>query len=541
VTAAAFMESDASTARLIHDNEVHALSPLPEPPASEESGEAWRRARQGVEATADWIGERLAGRRRLDELVMGVEESLCIWMAAPGATPSVVAAALRRRQGDWAEQSAATLIQPLARDDARGKEGAPSSYTGRLLSAVKRNKQPGARSAGHSGGARRLSVLQMHDGPTRLLLDSLDSRNIRVGVVSTLWHVAGRAWIDENAPPDVQSLTAVVLLEREGRIVWSWHAGPDLKAAGAITARGHQAPPRRAPEALVEAERRAEAEHPSERPIASPEHRAAQNSGRLTLDWLAWSAQIGSSPERVIVVGEQAGAFASALEARWSGARIESHEEDDAIGATMLRLTRVRRAGRPETDDPMRCVVDLSTRPSRAHRRLGVLSAAAVLLLAGGLVGLGVQMQSRTAEMDRARREARTTKVELIQGLPGAPQNARVRGLEVQSLRTMLNELRAQTPEAVDPPDPRPILDELVRFASAIEPLQGADAATLDRVQIGEDPPSAVVQATDFATPETVRSRLTGSEGWIDWRGRIEGSPPNLVLRLNGTWKEPSS
>jgi len=541
-----FIESDASIACVAHEQRVESLSPMPPEGGGEgEREEDWRRVQRAVGAAADWMVERLGGTDRIDELTMGVAESLCQRMSAPGVSPSVVSAALRQREADWADAQIPALIQPLARERDEASTTRPKTFTGRAVEAIRgRGKSGGSgRRAGHAQAPseKRFSVLELHDAVARLLLDELDRRGVRVGLVSTLWHAAARAWQDgaDHAAGESADLRAVVLLESEGPLVWAWHDDGDLIAAGSLAIRARRQPPRRAPERLIEAERAAEGA--SEGRPAPPGNAFEPGAGRLTLDWLTWSAQLGRRAERIIVVGAGAEAFAEALRSRWSGAEVDAREEADAIGATMARLATTRRAGRPETDDPLRSVVELSNRPSRAHRRLGILTAAAILLIAGGLAGLGAQVQATTAAMDRARRSALVEKAVLIRDLPGAPQTARQSGFEVRALQTMLNELRAQAPEVVDPPNPRPILDELVRFASAIEPLQEAEAAQLDRLEISEDPPTAIIQASEFSLPETIRSNLTTSRGRVDWNGRIDGSPPNLILRLNGVWKEAES
>jgi hypothetical protein len=182
-----------------------------------------------------------------------------------------------------------------------------------------------------------------------------------------------------------------------------------------------------------------------------------------------------------------------------------------------------------DADDPRRVLVSLTKRPTRALRAQYRWAAAALVLLAAGLGGLGwrlsasargfAQLQASLAEEARAQ----------VQSL-GDPAMLAAPNL-VMSLESRLMTLRNQKPPK-PPPAPRPILEEIRRLAEVASKHEGV---RLVQAQIDIRQPNSVqFSVPDRRTGEEIRLELQQGQSDLAWSETAGGS--DQVVRLNGAW-----
>lgn len=504
--AVCLLDASAAGARLVLPDSPSGADVLwrAEPPGEAENGIA--DARRRIDDAAAWCGEQRLPGRRLDVVCLAVDQALCGWLSAPSAEPQVVAAAVRRREQDWGAGAVGAAIQPLVEPAARERRSLRES-----IRAARRGGRPAA------AKAMRFTVLRIEDGAARLWIDAMDRRSVRIGAVMTLWHAICRAWGDGAAGASDAPVTCAALVEQSGRVTWAWALGRRMLTGGVV-----EAPPAHA--------RREDDPDKAE----AKERDLSGECGRLTLDWLTWSANLGRRPDRLAIIGHHAEALAKKLGGVWPSTPCRVVDEDDPVGATLERVASGE-DGAIDEDDPRSCLIDLSARPGRTHRRLYLWSAAAVLLLAGAAVGLGHQYQQwagmadELAEQTQAQRSEGIAEVE--PALAGDP-------FPLRALQSVLSRLQRENPNVAEPPAPRQILDELLRVSEQLQALSGSPGVELDRIQITNDQASVSVRVNDFGTGESLRGNLANSKGSIRWTGVIDGQPPNLTVRLTGVWEQ---
>jgi len=423
-----------------------------------------------AEAAAGWIAERLPGRR-LDAACLDVDEARCLWIAAPTREAAVITAAVRQRRAEWGDDDGAgDLVQPLVEPRPAGR-------------------------AGRGGGTPTepfAAVLETPDAAVKLLFDALDARGVRVGEALSLWHALARRAGD--------GLECVIAADRPDRLLWAWGHEGGLVAAGMC----------RQPSA------------------DSPGNPAA---GRLALDWLTWSAQLGRTPERFTLLGEVAD-VPDAIASAWPSSQIETVSTTDPLREL---LGGAAAAVSPESD-PRRSTPTLTRRSSRSHRRVYRLAALCVVLLAIGIAGLGVRAQQAAGAYHDARSQLRTDARELVRvASPGNENNPDL----VSALDSHFATIKRDFPRLEPPPTPRPIFSELERLLVAIEKVDGA---AINRISIEDRTGSAQLRIATYADGEKLMSLLDappedGSEHPLDWSERVNGAPPTLIFRLTGPWK----
>src|SRR5262249_27711373 len=126
----------------------------------------------------------------------------------------------------------------------------------------------------------------------------------------------------------------VVMIEPEQRAVWSWSRGSRLLAGGAVALAARKAPG-------AEAESRAESR--VDRPAQAPETKAdwtTRTAQRLALDWLTWSAQVGGTPSRLVVIGAGAEDFSKVLTSGWRPMPVKCIEAADPVAPTLVAATQ---------------------------------------------------------------------------------------------------------------------------------------------------------------------------------------------------------
>lgn len=540
------------------------------------AGDGRGAAVSGVRAGARWVAETLRsmGVSRLDLLVLDAEGGLCTWLSAPSPDQRTVAAVVQQAAlggVEGAGGSAARLI-------ATGIVGGDSVSLGGDVSvqalAADHAPRPGGRGlrlSGRRAGAgvgeqrQRFGVISVRDAAARVFIDELDARGIEVGSVCSTWHALAAAW-DPAAPrpgeePAADTQTcAVVLTDPAGRIVWAWSRGGEVIAAGTVRLRQFAL---RAPSPSPQAG--GLVAHGDDEPTAevSGLECTGADVGRLVMDWLSWSAQLGCSPDRIVCIGPatfpgQPGAIgqnaswlggpapmsvAEGLGRAWQGATIDAAVHDDPVGATLSRLAGVGPEGaRPAhaaaaDDDPRRELLALSARPGRSDRWMfrwmaaGLLAAGAAVAVVGWRFHrAAAEARGRVDEAIAARKSLLTELEALVPGVSNYDGPAAIGRLQGKAaeLDQINKSLRAQ----------RPILQELERVLLAIG---GTEGVRLTDINMNAAVGSVRLRVPDAEAGPAIFDRLTASPypGCMPWRG----STPSLPLSgdersyvLTGSW-----
>jgi hypothetical protein len=525
---------------------------------SEEShalGEAWNdpgSALQDIRDAASWITERLVqgegARAGLRMICVDVDGARCSWLSAPGVEDSVVAAALAVND-HWGEGGTPTSV-------SNGPWAAPNPEESTIQALATPASTPAAtnrplfrRSGGKKGtedasAGERLAVLTVPDVGGRLLVDALDDLNISVDRVVSLWHAMAMAW-DPAGPASPRSpasdgvvdagapVSGVLLVDRAGRLIWSWSRGADLLAAGSM--RLH---------------REGDAAISIDRAMLS----------RLATEWLGWSAQLGVAPARVIIVTPDLGApgegaeselspadVGQALGELWPGAVVDLAVNDDPVLATLTRVARMDAPSAQGASDARQSLVGISRRPGRAHRSMHRWIACAVL---AGAIAMGVVAWRTWSSAAAAGQRAKSVRAEVGDlVMPLVPASDAVgrelaRSQPVDTLTKLVEHKRQDANPTKDLDVAMPILSEL----SAISAVLGTDMIEIKEIQLTPLNVSIDLTVTDTATAEMIGSAIDRVEGshctWTTTMGataRPAGTAPGegsrTSLTLLGTWK----
>ncbi|MCB9838615.1 MAG: hypothetical protein H6813_04685 [Phycisphaeraceae bacterium] len=463
--------------------------------------------RKRLQDIAMWLTEGVGSKKRIDLFCLGVSDSMCQWLSAPSAEMNVVAAAARGKGEEWGPGAALGTIEPLTSPHQKAKRS--------------EKQAPGRRSGTH------FPVLAIHDAPARVLLDALDRDGIRVGSIVSLWHAMCRAW-DESLPTErvreelksgsdngstetaaASPITAILVTTDDNALVWVWSRGRQLVTGGRA--------------ALIRAEHIDQTDSTPTTPPSSP---LADVCGRLALDWLTWSAQLGQTPERIIIISPDAREIATECERLWPTAPARLIPEIDPVKATIDRLS----AGvpvKPEAD-ARTCIASLTNRPGRAHRRLNQWVGVILLGVAIAIIGLGFRLHAQAGQYQQ---QERSFQAEIVGKLGDIDQRLARDPRPLLAIDNKINQLATTNEGFEEPALPLPILTELMRVATA---LQGAEGVKIERIEITETRSTLRLQIPDTVTGERVIEALRTSDGKIRW---IESAGPLTGrLVLNGAW-----
>jgi hypothetical protein len=489
-----------------------------------------------IEHGAAWVRARLSSLRSTDSLALlclDVEGGVCSWITAPNGTPAMVAAlarggALGPVDGEATARSGSTPLDFYAGD----------GYSSTI--------QPLER-AGVATESHRMPVLAIGDVPARLLMDALDRMNISVEAAATLWHVMAHVW-DPGAPrasapavevadiSDTAPITAALIVDPEnGRLLWTWSRAGRLLVAGSMRLRRGQA------------ESTAIVEHGSDEASNSMLLYGADDIARLTVEWLSWGAQVGQAPSRIVCVmtdPSQAGAFGRALGQAWTGASVDVVIRPDPVGETLARAANIleNTPGAVE-EDPQVELVELSSRPGRSHRRLYVWWAAAVMVGAILLAGLGWQLAGSAEQASTAAAAWREQQDKVIaQVMPGAkPGLGEQGGLYSQLEKEVRTREKAlQGPAKGD--TPMPILEELETLSFVI----GNNGLELESIDLDSrsGPRFTVLAPTTRDAEELGEAlkRVSGSHV-VEWTAQVQqprtAGSEKVRGTYNGKWAAP--
>jgi hypothetical protein len=523
---AVYLERDASGQRLLglrliaeHDEERW---DAPRPDADDSQGPTLEPARAAALAAA-WLKSRLTGSARLSLLCLDPRGAACHWLETPDTDPAVLRAVTRQAPpgswGDWGEASPSAGLDQQS--SSLQSLGAPATVTAAAALGRRRGLALPGRTP-REQPRRRTAVTTVTDLPVRLLLDELDRRGVSVDRVALLWHVMAAAWdpAAEAGPAEDDPLltreageTAVVLIEPEGRIQWAWSAQGSLLAAGAS---------RLDPAALEDT------------------HNArASTVGRLASDWLAWAVQLGRSPTRVICLAaeelgppERLAVLGRALGAAWSEAATDLFRVPDPVGTTIRRLADTSAGGRPRRALPDSArLEELAARPSRKHRAMYRFSAAALILLAVGLILLGLRFGSAAARVRQQAQDLVQTQRERIRAVLPAGADLTFPTLAV---RTHLENLNAQRSpgKALTPVWPILAGADQIAFVLASFPDTRLERLTLQQISI-----SLLVSGPNTASVEPVPQTLEDGTDLFVWRaGPITRRGDRDQISITGQW-----
>lgn len=472
--------------------------------------------RQTFLAAASWVGDRLNGRlkgRTLDRLCLDVDGALCTWITAASTDPKLVRAVIE-------QESVPETDDPFA-DPGLGGAGRFPDLPGEVDFETLPEGRP------ETEGPARTPVLAVPDIAARVFMDALDESGVQVGSCLTLWQAMIKAWTDASSPAggrvvaETSPVVAVVLCTPGDRVVWAWGRGGAPIAAGAFRIRPFSPPPERA------------LEGPSPHtPMVRPDHSIG---GRLSTEWLAWSAQIGKAPVRVVWVGPvgegMGGAeIASALRRAAPGASVDVVDDPDPVGLTLRRLAERLDAGE-ERPAPADHIEALSNRPGRVHRAM--YRWLAILLLAasaamGALAWDFWQQRGRSVEALAAVRADQRALLEAE-----APDLADDR-LALLHLRERVSQARG--PATVEIPPPKPVVQELETLAFVL----GNPDYELIEIDISSLSATFRVRVDDTMAFEQLQQSLFGIGGsnivWTPLNPRQMGG--RIEVSASGTWSQ---
>lgn len=423
---------------------------------------------------AAFVTRTLGRNTHLGSVVVGASRTVCVRVSAPDAAPDVVAAVLSQREREWADDVGVTSVQALV------------------------PRRSGHRSRSNTTTGRAKTVLELHDALVRLFLDELDRHGSSPSAVVSIWHALA---------PVAEGVCAVAIDDGES-IVWSWSCDGALLVGG----RARTGPP----------------------PGEADESPSSIGVNRVTLDWLSWAAQLGVIPGAVTVIARSPDALADSIAAAFRSATVEKRRAEDALAYALDAAGALL----PDVSDPRACLVDLTNRPGRAHRWLGVWSAAAILLLALTVGVVGWRQRQSIADARalaasiRSGLRDRVSQIEPALADDPSPERA---------LESVLAQEREQHKPFEPPPAPMPLHEELARLSAALAAVIADKAeANMQMLKLDELAGETSVTVPDFATGEAILERLSSETGAMRWTGTFLGAPPT-TQRLRGVWLETGS
>lgn len=458
----------------------------------EPSAESLRRR---AERAADWTVSTLASRRRIHLVVLDADNMQCLWLKTPAGDDAVLTAAVRNALQDWGASAPSGSVHRL--DDGTPTHARPARLADLLTTAFRR------RTVSHAASGS--VVLTFPASLVTLWLDALDARGIRCDAVLSIWHAMARAWGDEASGSDDHT-RAVLLSEPGRRLTWCWTRGRLLLVGGSVS------------DASA---------HGDETAPSAPRADDVRAAARLSLDWLTWSAHLGTCPTDILIIGNGNEALGAALAERWPAASIRCEPADDPVLATLRRAAEV--ASADQDNGPRAHLVALSNRPTRSLRKQYYWAAAAIVMAAIALAGLGWRFNTAQTDMSRAIANAEEEARSLIASL-NDPSLFESRNL-VKALESKLTTLKAQPPPKL-PPAPPPIHDELRRLTDLLTKHEGVKIIQLTLEAKGQN--SIQLAVPDRRTGEEIKLTLQQNTGALLWGEGGVGT--DQQLRLTGNW-----
>lgn len=537
-------------------------------------------------AAARWVADSLntLGTRRLACVCVDPDGAVCTWLSAPSPDTKMIEATLMQPDtdsdpaGGGGGGGAARLLALGAGASSGFSPGDASVQALATLERPSGGLLPGkGRKADGEGERRRFAVMAVPDAPVRVFLDELDARGVEVDEVVSLWHALAAAWdpgspggadealdtpAGERVVANVSPVSAVVAVDPSGgggRLVWSWSQGGQLVAGGSMRLRSMTLS-RPEPEEPA-ADGSATRIRPMEPGPVSVEFTQA-DAGRLALDWLSWSAQLGHCPQRVACIGPAAatangdgphvdpGLIGRSIGEVWPGATVGVAVHDDPIGATLQRLlTRDiaqanRRAAELEvatgSDDPRSALVGLSSRPGRIDRRMHTWLAVGVAAIAVVVGAVGFQFQRAAGKAYAAEKAALASRAEAIDSLKESmPQLVASTNFKAD-LEAEAARLEAQN-NSIKPP--RPLLQE---FESIMLVIAEHKDVRVESFMLNQNIGTVKLKVPDSETGPAILEKIRKlPKLYMNWDGSVAtqfgtASATDRRYQLNGLQADPS-
>jgi hypothetical protein len=515
-----------------------------------------------TKAAARWVADSLntLGTKRLAMLCVDPDGAVCTWLSAPSADASVIQATLAQpdTEGDGGTAGGAARLLALGAGSSAGFT--PGEASVQALATLERPSGGGTAMRGRgkaslSGRRERFAVLAVPDAPVRVFLDELDERGIEVDQVISLWHALAMAWdpgrqdvedgggASDRVVASQSPSAAIVAVDPLGRLVWAWSQSGQLVAGGTMRLRtvapaARPADVEETPEGADAAGTRRVGGTGGEAPL-SIEFTPA-DTGRLVLDWLSWSAQLGHCPQRVACIGPApvpAGAGAESqpdpaligqsLGEAWPGATVGVAIHNDPVGATLQRLLTYdiaqsnRRAAdlavATGSDDPRGAMVSLSSRPGRLDRRMHTWVAIGVAGVAVVVGAIGWQLRNAAGKADEGVETANARRkgviADMADVIPGIAASTNPRAdleAEIERLTKQNNSIKA----------PRPLLQEV---AALLNSIGEHEDVKIDRFDLNPITGVVNLRVPDAETGPAIQEKLEKQKLFMKWTGSTPG------------------
>ncbi|MEM8756997.1 MAG: hypothetical protein AAGF47_04360, partial [Planctomycetota bacterium] len=266
--------------------------------------------------------------------------------------------------------------------------------------------------------------------------------------------------------------------------------------------------------------------------------------GRLAADWLAWSAQLGRAPGRVVCLAAEdlgsaghAATLGRAVGNARPGASGDRFRVPDPVEATLRRLQEQTAGGKPRRSLPASAGIDeLAARPGRAHMWMYRWTGLALLIAAVALVILGVRLRGGAAEASSEARELIASQRDRVADLLPPTADLNFPSLAAQTELTRLRALRPST-EAIEPVRPVILAVDEIGAAVAVDP-----DTQLERVTIAQSFLSVQVSGPETRSVEFVPQALQGGTTLFEWQpSEINQRGNRYRTTINGIWSDPDA
>lgn len=477
-----------------------------------------------VVKAAGWVRERLANTRSTSSIAMlcvDAEGTACTWLSSPTAEREVVSAVARFGASPDGSRGGGNPVDFYAPSDSEATIQAVDEDPG-----LKRSK------AALAAGAKRRAVLSVSDAPARAMIDGLDALGVPVEAAAGVAHLmamvwdpgskVGRASLVEggaDVATDAGPVTAILMQDGAGRLLWCWSRGGRMLACGAVRLRVGVLEPALPGDAR------------------SGYVCGADEASRLATEWLAWAAQLGESPGRAVCVlpeADEAAAFGGALTRLLPGVAVDVAQDEDAIGTTLRRaaglLEHTPRANAPAPSGAS-TLLALSARPGRRHRQMYVWRAAALTLLAGAIGLGGWRLQRQADEAKAAGNSWNSTWRDLLKS--EFPDALRPRP-GVSPVTALTDEVRRRQRDLV-PPERTELTMPVLAEIETISMVIGHKEIQLESMDVG---------STSRVTVVLVVPTLREAESIVESLKRIGGSfvgnwTPTYTEKIEGFASQP--
>ncbi len=479
-------------------------------------------AAEDARSAAEWIAQRLSiDGDRLGAIVVDTAGAHCAWVHAATADAGAVRSAFGRGGDAAIDEIELDLGLDDEPDDAEVLGSRPTAHEAAIEPLGPAYDSP---------LGLRVGVMVAPDAVVRILIDALDEQGVDFTGVTSLWHALGWA-----ASPDGDGMSASsrvvadsptvsggVLVQPDGRLIWAWCREGAVLAAGSQRVSLHD-----------------------DGPIVTN-----QDVARLVNDWVAWSAQVGVAPGRILVVtcplawerstGDPesltAPMMASVISDLWPEAVLDIDVQDDPV------LTVLRRADPLARDnlEPGHSMASLATRPGRSMRR--GYQFVGLALVAGGiaLAALGFRWQSQVGGV---REDAARVKTEYLAEIAKVEETLNKPG-EITGATVPLFKLTSEVDQAtrgseITRPAGKPMVKELEGLSFLLGELG-------DRVELKDIKMTAAAVTVDMTTSDAsvvgdinaLLTELDLNSGALDWKtSSSSAAGSKYTVKMLSTWR----